>query len=217
MKRSVAGAVLSAVLVLGGLTGCGGDGAKPSPSASASVPVLSASPGEVASVAPSPGQKPTRPIDVDPPERPAAMDNADEAGAIAAAEYFLRLTVYASVTGNTTELEAMSGEDCKSCQSFISTATKRDADRERRVNIPEIQLSESQQWIESDKPLMYQVEFEARKGSYEYYSLDGQLKTVPEEHVIFALRPVFEDSWFISAAQSFSLEEAAMSQTSAPK
>lgn len=208
MKRSITGVMLGAVLVMGSLTGCGGDDAKPTPSPTKSVPVLSASPS------PSVGQRPTGPIDVDPPERPVAMDNADEAGAVAAAEYFLRLTVYASVTGDTTQLEAISGENCKSCQSFISTVTKRHADRERWVNMPEIQLSESQQWIEMDEPLQYQVEFEARKGSYEYYSFDGQLKTVPEEHVIFALRPTFEDSWVISAAQSFSPEEAAASQTS---
>ena len=113
MKRSLAGVALGAVLVLGGLTGCGGDDAKPTPSPTKSMPVLSASPS------PSVGQRPTGPIDVDPPERPAAMDNADEAGAVAAAEYFLRLTVYASATGDTTELEAMSGEGCKFCDTMF--------------------------------------------------------------------------------------------------
>ena len=143
------------------------------------------------------------------------MDNADEAGAVAAAEYYLRLTIYAAATGDTTELEAMSGEKCESCQSYLATVTERIANGVRWLSMPAIQLSESQQWVVQEQPLQYQVEFEARLGSHEYYDSEGKRQIAEDEHVIFALRPTFEGSWVISAAKSVSPEEAA--QASSPK
>ncbi len=103
MKKSIVGAALGAVLIAVGLSGCGEGNTKPTPSPTASVKELNAS--ESPSETPTPEQKPTPPVDVDPPERPAAMDNADEAGAVAAAEYYLRLTVYAAATGDTSNLK----------------------------------------------------------------------------------------------------------------
>ncbi len=207
MKRSITGVMLGVVLVMGSLTGCGGDDAKPTSSPTKSVPVLSASPS------PSVGQQPTGPIDVDPPERPAAMDNADEAGAVAAAEYFLRLTVYASATGDTTELEAMSGDECKSCQKYISSVKSLYERGGWWTSMPEISLSESQQWIHSEEPLQYQVEFEAKKDEYEYYNAEGELKHTDKEHAVFAVILMFDDSWTISAVRSVSPEEAAQASS----
>lgn len=204
MKKSIVGAALGAVLIAVGLSGCGEGNTKPTPSPTASVKELNAS--ESPSETPTPEQKPTPPVDVDPPERPAAMDNADEAGAVAAAEYYLRLTVYAAATGDTSELETMSGEECENCKSYISTVKNRHADGEVWTSMPSIHLSESQQWIKSEIPLQYQVEFDAKKDGYEYYASNGQLNTVPEEHVIFAVLPTFDGSWIISAAQSFPQE-----------
>ena len=196
MKRSLAGVVLGVVLVAGGLSGCGGDDAKPSPSPTKSVPVLSASPS------PSVGQRPTGPIDVDPPERPAAMDNADEAGAVAAAEYFLRLTVYASATGDTTELEAMSGEGCKFCQSYISSVEKLH-EGGGWASLPKVELLGSAGRLTSSDPVQYQVELDTRKSAYRVYEIDGHFTDELEENLIMGFVLVRLDDWYVAIAEDF--------------
>ncbi|MFT3942713.1 MAG: DUF6318 family protein [Ancrocorticia sp.] len=190
MKRSVAGMALGAVVVLGGLTGCGGDDVKLSPSASASVPVLSASPGVGASVAPSPGQKPTGPIDVDPPERPAAMDNADEAGAVAAAEYYLRLTVYAAATGDTTELEAMSGEGCKFCENYISSVNELHGDG-GWAEPASVSTSLLDVWKSQESSGQFRVDIEATRTSYTFSTNGRDLSNAEGEQLTigFLLEP----------------------------
>ncbi len=195
MKRSLAGVVLGVVLVAGGLSGCGG-GAKPSPSPTKSVPVLGVSPS------PSVGQRPTGPIDVDPPERPAAMDNADEAGAVAAAEYFLRLTVYASATGDTTELEAMSGEGCKFCQSYISSVEKLH-EGGGWASLPKVELLGSAGRLTSSDPVQYQVELDTRKSAYRVYEIDGHFTDELEENLIMGFVLVRLDDWYVAIAEDF--------------
>lgn len=54
----------------------------------------------------------------DLPERPAEMDNYDEDGAIAAAEYFLRLSLYGVATDNWEDYDAMSAPNCEFCTSY---------------------------------------------------------------------------------------------------
>lgn len=55
------------------------------------------------------------------PERPAAMDDTGEKGAVAAAEYFFELYNYATTTGDVGGLEDMSHEDCGFCSSVITS------------------------------------------------------------------------------------------------
>ncbi|WP_282706026.1 DUF6318 family protein [Paraoerskovia marina] len=58
-----------------------------------------------------------------PPPRPAAMDDTGKKGAQAAAEYFIALTTYASMTGETTELAAMSNDStCGFCVAVVEEA-----------------------------------------------------------------------------------------------
>lgn len=52
------------------------------------------------------------------PERPAAMDNYDKDGAIAAAEYFLRLSLYGVATDNWDDYDALSAPTCEFCTSY---------------------------------------------------------------------------------------------------
>lgn len=52
------------------------------------------------------------------PERPAAMDDDGEDGAIAAAEYFIELYNYVQSTGEVSALEEISSDQCRSCSNL---------------------------------------------------------------------------------------------------
>ena len=56
------------------------------------------------------------------PAKPAHMDEESARGATGSVYYFLDLYRYAFMTGNTTELAAMSDDQCKFCQSTINDA-----------------------------------------------------------------------------------------------
>ena len=58
------------------------------------------------------------------PEKPEQMNDQTREGATLTAWYFLELYRYAYMTGNTTELAAMSDDRCVFCQSVIDRATK---------------------------------------------------------------------------------------------
>lgn len=106
-------AAFAAVMML---TGCSGQ-----TSSGASV---SASDSAVAT--PSASVSAAGRISVAPPERPSVMDNNTEEGAAAAVAYYIRQSLYAEVTGDDSELQAMSGPGCEMCQYFIDRA-QRDA------------------------------------------------------------------------------------------
>ena len=57
------------------------------------------------------------------PTKPKQMNEDTPEGAAASVGYFLDLYRYAFMTGNTTELAAMSEDGCKFCQSVINNAT----------------------------------------------------------------------------------------------
>ena len=58
------------------------------------------------------------------PVKPLHMDEETSEGAVASVYYFLDLYRYTFMTGNTTELAAMSEDQCKFCQSAIERATE---------------------------------------------------------------------------------------------
>ncbi len=152
------------------------------------------------------GAPSSRPTGIEPPERPAAMDNADEAGAVAAAEYFLRLTVYAAASGDTSELEAMSGEDCKGCKSYISSVNELYDQGGWWTSMPEVTIHQSQQWLVQDNPSRFQVELAVQKDSYEFHGGDGRAETAPAEKLIVAFIVTFSDSWTIDTVEASSSE-----------
>ena len=57
------------------------------------------------------------------PAKPEQMNQETSEGAASSVIYFLELYRYAYMTGNTTELAAMSEDGCKFCQSTINNAT----------------------------------------------------------------------------------------------
>ena len=54
-------------------------------------------------------------VPVDPPVRPAEMERSDQAGAEAAAAYFLELFSYVMRTGDLQEWDHISAQDCRYC------------------------------------------------------------------------------------------------------
>ena len=203
MKKSIVGAALGAVLIAVGLSGCGEGNTKPTPSPTASVKELNAS--ESPSETPTPEQKPTPPVDVDPPERPAAMDNANEAGAVAAAEYYLRLTVYAAATGDTSELETMSDEGCKFCDNYISSVNELHGDGGWAA-VSVVETSDMQVWTLEDQANTYQVELWAERGPYDYFSGSGEVVLHDRESTGIAFVISTEDGWKLRAVETFKID-----------
>lgn len=126
--------VMSTLVVAGALaiSGCTGGGPGPEPSASTTV-----EPSVTASPTPSdPG--------VAKPERPADMDRTDEAGAAAAAEYFLSLYSYVMQTGDLAEWDAMSWETCGFCsgvrESALEIAASGDTYRGGEISVTDIRV-----------------------------------------------------------------------------
>lgn len=190
-------AVLGVLALLLGISGCtSSDDPTTSPSSTASGPASTST-----TVEPS-----SRPTNIEPPARPPAMDNPDEAGAIAAAEYFLRLTVYAAATGDTAELEAMSGEGCEFCSSYISSVKDLHG-RGGWASLPEVTLSEPQSWLVDEGEKQYQIEFHATKSPYDYFSGDSGVVREDEEVVVMAMIVADRGSWVIEEAESHALEE----------
>jgi hypothetical protein len=76
-------------------------------------------PTETVTPSPSPTPTPTPTPDAAsvPPERPAAMDVVDSAGAEAVAVYFLALVPYANATGDLADLASLSHPECIFCAS----------------------------------------------------------------------------------------------------
>ena len=106
---------LCAVAVGGVLAGCTDAGGATPDSSPVVVVVESPAPTRASSTPtvaaePSPTAEP-----VTAPPRPAEMDRSDEVGAAAAAEYFMRLQTYALRSGDLTEWDARSGDDCRFC------------------------------------------------------------------------------------------------------
>ncbi len=115
----IGAAVLAVALLLAGCSGAEDpeQGATAVPTGGPVAPTESAEP------TPSGGsresEEPTEPVPepspVPKPERPAAMDDTGEQGAIAAAQYFFELYNRAASTGETADLVAMGHEECGFC------------------------------------------------------------------------------------------------------
>ena len=139
LERSRAAAGLAAVCVLAlGVTACSLKDAKAeasvSASASASAAVARAEKGiadanasatasREAALTPELRAKRDAALAEPAPTKPSNMNEESDMGAIASVYYFLDLYRYAFMTGNTTELKAMSDDRCVFCKSVIDDAT----------------------------------------------------------------------------------------------
>jgi len=130
----VAGLVAVCVLALG-VAACSVKDTKTEASASASAAVARAEKGiadanasatasREAALTPELRAKRDAALAEPAPEKPEQMNDQTREGATLTAWYFLELYRYAYMTGNTTELAAMSDDRCQFCQSVIDRATK---------------------------------------------------------------------------------------------
>ena len=137
-RRGVAGLVVVCVLALG-VAACSVKDAKAeasvSASASASAAIARAEKGiadanasatasREAALTPELRAKRDAALAEPAPAKPEQMNDQTREGAAMTAWYFLELYRYAYMTGNTTELAAMSDDRCQFCKSVIDRATK---------------------------------------------------------------------------------------------
>ena len=135
-RRGVAGLVVVCVLTLGAAA-CSLKDAKAEASASASASAsaaiaraekgiadanASATASREAALTPELRAKRDAALAEPAPAKPSQMNEESAEGAAASVSYFLDLYRYAFMTGNTTELAAMSDERCKFCKSTIDDA-----------------------------------------------------------------------------------------------
>jgi len=136
-RRAAAGLVAVCVLALG-VAACSVKDAKAEASASASASAsaavaraekgiadanASATASREAALTPDLKAKRDTALAEPAPTKPKQMNEDTPEGAAASVGYFLDLYRYAFMTGNTTELAAMSEDGCKFCQSAIERAT----------------------------------------------------------------------------------------------
>ena len=136
-RRGVAGLVAVCVLALG-VAACSVRDAKAEASASASASAsaavaraekgiadanASATASREAALTPELRAKRDAALAEPAPEKPEQMNDQTREGAAMTAWYFLELYRYAYMTGNTTELAAMSDDRCQFCKSVIDRAT----------------------------------------------------------------------------------------------
>ena len=137
-RRGVAGLVVVCVLALGAAA-CSVKDAKAeasvSASASASAAIARAEKGiadanasatasREAALTPELRAKRDAALAEPAPAKPSQMNEESPEGAVASVGYFLDLYRYAYMTGNTTELAAMSDDQCIFCKSAIDNSTK---------------------------------------------------------------------------------------------
>ena len=135
-RRGVAGLVAVCVLALG-VAACSLKDAKAEASASASASAsaaiaraekgvadanASATASREAALTPDLKAKRDAALAEPAPAKPEQMNQETSEGAASSVIYFLELYRYAFMTGNTTELAAMSDDRCKFCQSTIDDA-----------------------------------------------------------------------------------------------
>lgn len=192
-SRRLAVAVVVAVSAAVGLAGCGASGAPDAPTPSGEVQGTTAP--EPDPVEPDP--EPSAPLETIPPERPAAMDTVDKAGAEAVATYFLNLYPYVYATGDLAVWTELSHPECVFCKSVIDNVTASHA--AGHTNEGGLIATGDAFVAEVDPGRWYSVELELDQEPAVEYDRDG---VVVEEHpepqhyrVVFAL--VFEGSWLV--------------------
>ena len=182
--------ISSAVGVLVGLSGCGDKEPMPSASETANVQVLSANPEPLRD----------RPV-LEPPEPPVALDDPGHDGAVAAAEYFYRLSVYAAASGDTTELEAVSGEECASCSDYVARIKNFYDSGGYWTTMPEIEVYDSNDLQREESPNRHVVVLDFLIKSYRYVSGDGELHSVNADVKIMAFAVTYSDRWVLGAVE----------------
>jgi hypothetical protein len=131
-------------------------------------------PTETVTPSPSPTPTPTATPDAAsvPPERPAAMDVVDSAGAEAVAVYFLELYAYVYATNDLTEWRDLSHPECIFCASVITNVEEQIANGHRSDG----GLAEFESVTSSEvSPGFFNVVIIATQGPSNEYGPDGSV------------------------------------------
>lgn len=174
--RRVMAGLVATVLGASTLSGCTGVESEPtsppsSESAATATPPPSPSPSaELPSPSTSPSPDGIDALLVEPDE----MKQVDEAGAIAAAKYFVHLFEYAYSTGDLEKWEAMSGPNCAYCE-VISEGVQDVHDRGGRVEFERFEWVGDAEVRRVPSRSMWEVSLEAIEGASTEYDKNGQV------------------------------------------
>ncbi|MDO4887870.1 MAG: DUF6318 family protein [Actinomycetaceae bacterium] len=129
------------------------------------------------------------------------MNQADETGALAFAEYYVTLTSYAASTGDFTELEALSGPDCQFCQSFIAHQ-KPDTEAGIWATVPDVRTLKYREQANPDIPGRFRVDIIAWHDTYQEVHPDGRIEEREAETSMFAVIIDYGDNgWVMTDAE----------------
>lgn len=122
--------------------------------------------------APSPSVTPTSllPAPAPSPTQPAEMARDDEAGAVAAVDYFLGLYTYTESTQETGPWESLSHPSCTFCKSVVNDiASQRAQGRVMRAQ-PMTVIGRS---VKALAPVAYEIKVKVTKAPDALWSMDG--------------------------------------------
>lgn len=112
VRHTIAAALLAVGTMTGALSSCGKPAPEPTATSASSAPAPTAT---------EPSPTPTASPSPTPPAKPAGWTSNDDAGALAAAQYFMDLYNYVIATGDLTEWKALAAPDCGFCSSVATT------------------------------------------------------------------------------------------------
>ncbi|VDG76775.1 Uncharacterised protein [Actinobaculum suis] len=128
------------------------------------------------------------------PVPPAAMENVDADGAIAAAEYYLLLTLYGATTLETEDLEKMSGAECAWCQEEIRRLKGWTGYLE---TMPEFEIYERQGWYDAEQN-DFVVALAGKRGSSQLNSPEGTSEARAQEFKVGMILENHSDQWVVT-------------------
>lgn len=140
--------------------------------------------------------------DAAPPVAPEAMADSGEAGAVAAAEHFLRLSLHGAATGDWDEYDAMSVDECAFCKNY------RDKNQENyeagvRATISEVRIDKSAAWPSEQDPNRMRVDLLVYRGPFDEVDADGGLSRAEGKlsMMAFILAPA-DAGWLVAEVEA---------------
>ena len=205
LTKGAAAAALAMLLAssLGGCSSQSQSQGNAAPSASASVSASASGEGGSGST----GEPEAAEIETpELPKRPAAMDRDDEEGAIAAAEHFLRLSLYGAATGDWAEYDAMSMDTCTFCENY-KKANQEAYEAGKRSSNTEMSVVESGFGAWPDDASCKRVDLLVERGAHARSNVHGTSEDVEAETSVMAFVECFEDAWRVLELEALDPDE----------
>ncbi|MGC5627024.1 DUF6318 family protein [Georgenia sp. Z1344] len=134
------------------------------------------------------------------PEPPPEMDDDGEAGALAAAHYFVELIEHMVETGVSESFEAVSGADCGYCSSLVDSSIQ-NAIEGSYVDQYVIRVDESQVGAPTEDHPDWIVEFRGEEEAYSVVDFNGdEIEHVePESFTMHIILSHTDGKWVLQA------------------